>query len=112
MKTIIVKNGDNDNKLFEMNQIKDLNFKIKYEIDKINSINKKLKEHINFLKTIDFFQEESKETYCKSSNVNSQAETELKYELNALREKYNFLNTKIKEEEKEENELKNKLDKI
>ena len=112
MKTIIEKKGDNENKLFEMNQIKDLNFKIKNEIDKINSMNKKLKEHIHFLKTIDFFQEETKETYCKSSNVISQAETELKNELNALRTKYHFLNIKIKEEEKEENELKNKLEKI
>ncbi len=112
MKTIIEKKGDNENKLFEMNQIKDLNFKIKNEIDKINSMNKKLKEHIHFLKTIDFFQEETKETYCKSSNVISQAETELKNELNALRTKYHFLNTKIKEEEKETNELKSKLENV
>jgi hypothetical protein len=112
MKTIIEKNEDNEIKIFEIKQIKDLNFKIKYEIEKIKNINKKIQEHINFLNNIDYFQEEIKEIYCKNSNEISEAKTELKNELNDLRKKYNFLNTKIKEEEKETNELKSKLENV
>ena len=112
MKTIIEKNEDNEIKIFEIKQIKDLNFKIKYEIEKIKNINKKIQEHINFLNNIDYFQEEIKEIYCKNSNEISEAKTELKNELNNLRKKYNFLNTKIKEEEKETNELKSKLENV
>ncbi len=112
MKTIIEKNEDNEIKIFEIKQIKDLNFKIKYEIEKIKNINKKIQEHINFLNNIDYFQEEIKEIYCKNSNEISEAKTELKNELNDLRKKYNFLNTKIKEDEKETNELKSKLENV
>lgn len=112
MKTIIEKNEDNEIKIFEIKQLKDLNFKIKYEIEKIKNINKKIQEHINFLNNIDYFQEEIKEIYCKNSNEISEAKTELKNELNDLRKKYNFLNTKIKEDEKETNELKSKLENV
>ena len=112
MKTIIEKNEDNEIKIFEIEQIKDLNFKIKYEIEKIKNINKKIQEHIIFLNNIDYFQEETKEIYCKNSNEISEAKTELKNELNDLRKKYNFLNKKIKEDEKETNELKSKLENV
>ena len=107
MKTIAETNVDNKKKIFEINQIKDLNFQIKNEIDKINNINKKLTVNINYLKTIDLFQEEIKEIYVKNSNEILSAEIELKNELNTLRAKYNYLNTKIKEDEKEINEIIN-----
>ena len=112
MKTIAETNVDNKKKIFEINQIKDLNFQIKNEIDKINNINKKLTVNINYLKTIDLFQEEIKEIYIKNSNEILSAEIELKNELNTLRSKYNYLNTKIKEDEKEINVLNNKLEKV
>ena len=112
MKTIAETNVDNKKKIFEINQIKDLNFQIKNEIDKINNINKKLTVNINYLKTIDLFQEEIKEIYVKNSNEILSAEIELKNELNTLRSKYNYLNTKIKEDEKEINVLNNKLEKV
>ena len=112
MKTIAETNVDNKKKIFEINQIKDLNFQIKNEIDKINNINKKLTVNINYLKTIDLFQEEIKEIYVKNSNEILSAEIELKNELNTLRAKYNYLNTKIKEDEKEINVLNNKLEKV
>ena len=112
MKTIAETNVDNKKKIFEINQIKDLNFQIKNEIDKINNINKKLTVNINYLKTIDLFQEEIKEIYIKNSNEILSAEIELKNELNTLRAKYNYLNTKIKEDEKEINVLNNKLEKV
>lgn len=100
-------------KINEIEEIKNLNFTIKNEINKINYINSQIKEEINFIKKIDdFIDDEINEIYCHNRNEISIAQNELKFELQSLENKYNQILFRVIQKEKEINGLNSDIEKI
>ncbi len=100
-------------KINEIEEIKNLNFTIKNEIEKVNYINSQIKEEINFIKKIDeYIEEEINEIYCHNKNEISIAQNELKFQLQSLKNKYNEILFRVNIKEKEINGLNSDIDKI
>ena len=100
-------------KINELEEVKNLNFTIKNEINKINYINSQKKEEINFLKKIDeFIDEDTNEIYCHNKNDISIAQNELKLKLQSLKNKYNLILYRVNIKEKEINEINSDIKRI
>ena len=58
----------NKNLLFEISQLKDLNFQIEYEIIKIDSYIINIKQRMNQIKQFDYIREKEKDIFLTSKN--------------------------------------------
>ena len=105
-------NVKNKKKESENEQLKNLNFTIKNEINKIDDLIIKIKEDTYILQKIHLFQEENKEIYCKNSNEIALAENQLRFKKEILKRKYNKILSITKEKENEINELKEEIERI
>jgi methyl-accepting chemotaxis protein len=102
----------NKNLLFEISQLKDLNFQIEYEIIKIDSYIINIKQRMNQIKQFDYIREKEKDIFLTSKNEINQIEDEFKLKLLNMKNQYNILKEKEQNIKKDIQNIKEQINKL